>query len=87
MDGQGSILSADAMRRAAEGRLKAVLDIVYRPDETPLVHAAREAGLRAEDGLGVLVHQGAETYRLFFGESVAVETLREAAWRAAGRGT
>ncbi|MEZ6022756.1 MAG: hypothetical protein R3C16_04930 [Hyphomonadaceae bacterium] len=44
-----------------------VVDIVYRPLETPLLKAARERGLVAVDGLGMLIHQGARAFELWFG--------------------
>ncbi len=46
-----------------------VCDIVYRPLETPLLAAARANGLIAVDGLGMLVEQGAASFRLWTGLS------------------
>jgi shikimate dehydrogenase len=44
-----------------------IADIVYRPLETPLLAAARGRGLTAIDGLGMLIHQGARSFELWFG--------------------
>jgi len=44
-----------------------VVDIVYRPLETPLLKAARARGLVAVDGLGMLIHQGARAFEHWFG--------------------
>lgn len=44
-----------------------VSDIVYTPLETPLLAAAREAGLTAVDGLGMLMHQAALAFAIWFG--------------------
>lgn len=44
-----------------------VVDIVYRPLETPLLKAARAQGLTAVDGLGMLIHQGALAFEMWFG--------------------
>jgi shikimate dehydrogenase len=44
-----------------------VTDIVYRPLETKLLAAARARGLAALDGLGMLIHQGALAFELWFG--------------------
>jgi len=44
-----------------------VADIVYRPPETQLLQAARTRGLVAVDGLGMLIHQGARAFELWFG--------------------
>lgn len=56
----------------------AVIDLVYRPGETPLVHAARARGLRAIDGLPMLVEQGALAFERWFGRPPD----RDAMWRA-----
>ena len=43
------------------------LDIVYRRGETPWVHAVRARGLRAMDGLVMLIEQGAAAFERWFG--------------------
>ena len=43
------------------------LDIVYRRGETPWVHAVRARGLRAMDGLPMLIEQGAAAFERWFG--------------------
>lgn len=54
-----------------------VADIVYRPLETPLLEAAREHGLVAVDGLGMLIHQGARAFELWFGIKPDVARARQ----------
>jgi shikimate dehydrogenase len=44
-----------------------VTDIVYVPLETPLLHAARRRGLKAVDGLGMLLHQATPGFERWFG--------------------
>lgn len=44
-----------------------VYDVVYVPLETPLLRQAAARGLRTVDGLGMLIHQGAEGFRRWFG--------------------
>jgi shikimate dehydrogenase len=44
-----------------------VADIVYRPLDTELLCAARARGLIAVDGLGMLIHQGARGFEVWFG--------------------
>jgi shikimate dehydrogenase len=54
-----------------------VADIVYAPLETPLLSAARRAGLTAVDGLGMLLHQARPAFRDWFGiMPEATPTLR-----------
>ena len=85
IDGRASVVEEATLRAAAAGRLVAVLDVVYAPNETPLVHAARAAGLNASDGLRMLVHQAGEAWRLFFGDGAPLDVMHVAAARAAGR--
>ena len=54
------------------------LDLVYRRGETPWVHACRARGLRAADGLAMLIEQGALSFERWLG----VAPDREVMWRA-----
>lgn len=55
-----------------------VADIVYVPRETPLLAAARTRGLRAVDGLGMLLHQARPGFEAWFGVAPRVDAaLRE----------
>jgi shikimate dehydrogenase len=44
-----------------------VNDIIYIPLETPLLAAARAAGFRVADGLGMLLHQAVPAFETWFG--------------------
>jgi len=50
-----------------------VYDIVYKPLKTPLLAAAGSCGLRTVDGLGMLVHQGAAAFKIWFGHNVCFD--------------
>jgi shikimate dehydrogenase len=55
------------------------LDMVYARGETPWTHAMRAAGLRAADGRGMLVAQGAAALERWFpGVQAPVEVMRAA---------
>ena len=56
----------------------AVFDLVYRPGLTPWIAECRRAGLRAEDGLRMLVEQGAAAFESWFD----IPAPREAMWHA-----
>ena len=56
-----------------------VCDIVYRPPKTRLLKNAEAAGLRTQNGLPMLIHQGAEAFRLWTGRDAPVEVMRRAA--------
>jgi shikimate dehydrogenase len=49
-----------------------VADLVYVPLQTPLLAAARARGLKAADGLGMLLHQAVRGFELWFGQRPAV---------------
>jgi shikimate dehydrogenase len=64
---------------------RVVLDLVYAAGGTPWVRAARAAGLRAADGRGVLLHQGAAAFSRFFPDQrPPLEVMRAALSRALG---
>jgi shikimate dehydrogenase len=50
-----------------------VADMVYVPLETRLLARARERGLRAVDGLGMLLHQARPGFEAWFGVAPAVD--------------
>ena len=56
-----------------------VCDIVYRPQRTRLLRDAEAAGLRTQNGLPMLIYQGAEAFRLWTGQDAPVEVMRRAA--------
>lgn len=57
-----------------------VFDLVYRADGTAWVRACRARGLRGEDGLRMLVEQGAAAFTAWFG----TPPDRSAMWAALG---
>jgi shikimate dehydrogenase len=50
-----------------------VADIVYVPEETPLLAAARRRGLRCVGGLGMLLHQARRGFAAWFGIDPVVD--------------
>jgi shikimate dehydrogenase len=57
-------------------------DLVYNPEETPFLQAARSRGARTAGGLAMLVYQGAASFRLWTGREAPVETMFQAARKA-----
>jgi shikimate dehydrogenase len=57
----------------------AVLDLVYDPVETRLLHLAKEKGCKVINGLEVLVQQGAMTFKIWTGLTAPIEEMRKAA--------
>jgi shikimate dehydrogenase len=52
-----------------------VYDLVYNPFETTLVRQARAAGLRAANGLGMLVNQAAIAFATWTGQPAPLEAM------------
>lgn len=56
----------------------AVYDMIYRPAETRLLAAARAAGCKTANGLGMLLHQGAKAFEIWTGRPAPLEVMRRA---------
>lgn len=54
-----------------------VTDVVYAPPRTRMLREAEAAGCRTFDGLGMLLCQGAEAFRLYSGREMPVEEIRK----------
>jgi shikimate dehydrogenase len=62
--------------RLPEGIL--VYDLVYRPRPTRFLREAQAAGCRTQDGLAMLVHQGAAAFSVWTGRTAPIDTMRQA---------
>lgn len=56
----------------------AAYDMIYRPAETAFLRAAKAAGGRVANGLGMLLYQGAKALEIWSGKTAPIETMREA---------
>ncbi|NOY83117.1 MAG: shikimate dehydrogenase [Kiritimatiellaeota bacterium] len=54
----------------------AVVEMIYRP--TQFLRDAARAGCRTADGRGMLLHQGAESFRIWTGRPAPIEAMRHA---------
>lgn len=54
-----------------------VSDIIYNPRETALLKLAKEAGCKTQNGLNMLLYQGAEAFKLWTGKEMPVELIKE----------
>ncbi len=57
-------------------RVGAVMDLIYLPQPTPFVESARELGIRAADGMEMLVQQGAVSFERWWGERPSLDVMR-----------
>ena len=55
-----------------------IYDTVYVENRTPLLLAADAVGARGEDGLSMLLHQGALSFERWFGRPAPVDIMRRA---------
>jgi shikimate dehydrogenase len=56
----------------------AVFDMIYRPAETGLLQAAKKAGCKTANGLGMLLHQGVRAFEIWTGKTAPLEVMRQA---------
>lgn len=59
-----------------------VYDIVYKPEETPTLKAAKAKGAKCQNGLGMLVHQGASAFEIWTGRTPPLDVMLAAAHEA-----
>lgn len=75
----GDPLPFDASRWRV-GTAGVAYDMIYRPAETPFLAAAKRAGCRTANGLGMLLYQGAAALEIWSGKPAPVEVMRGALW-------
>lgn len=54
-----------------------VSDVIYNPRETLLLRQAKEAGCKTQNGLSMLLYQGAEAFKLWTGQDMPIEIVKE----------
>ena len=59
-----------------------VYDMVYTPQQTPLMKAARQAGSKVLGGLWMLVYQGAAAFEMWTSREAPVDLMYDAGLRA-----
>ena len=69
---------ADALPLDALSGSAAVCDLVYQPRRTAVLERAETLGLRAIDGLGMLLHQGAIAFERWTGRPAPLDVMRAA---------
>lgn len=54
-----------------------VFDVIYNPQETRLLQDARQAGCKTSNGMYMLLYQGAASFKLWTGQEMPVEIVKE----------
>ncbi len=62
-----------------------VYDLIYNPHRTKLLKKAEADGAKAINGLGMLVHQGAQAFKLWTGHEAPLEVMKAVAQSALNR--
>ncbi len=54
-----------------------VFDVIYNPEETRLLQMAKKAGCPTANGLYMLLYQGAAAFKIWTGQDMPVEQIKE----------
>ena len=65
-------------RQFSVRQARAVYDMIYRPAQTHLLLAAKKAGCKTANGLGMLLHQGAKAFEIWTGKTAPLNLMRKA---------
>jgi shikimate dehydrogenase len=70
--------AAPAVHPGCYSRACVAIELAYNPPETGFMVAAREAGARAENGLGMLLHQAALAFECWTGQAAPMDAYAAA---------
>ena len=84
--GPGLFLNSFRQNKTKPQRLTQNNTNPTKPNQTPLLTAAKEAGCKYANGLGMLLHQGAKSLEIWSGQSAPLESMREALKKAINHG-
>ena len=71
MDGQSMVIANNTVLPAG----LRVADVIYQPFETPFLNYARSKGLKASNGLGMLLYQAAKAFELWTDQSMPTDQI------------
>lgn len=71
MDGQSMVIANNTVLPAG----LRVADVIYQPFETPFLSYARSKGLKASNGLGMLLYQAAKAFELWTDQSMPTDQI------------
>lgn len=55
-----------------------VSDVIYSPEETLLLKEAKKLGCKTINGIGMMIYQGAEAFKLWTGMEMPIDTVKDA---------
>lgn len=71
MDGQSMVIANNTVLPAG----LRVADVIYQPFETPFLSYSRSKGLKASNGLGMLLYQAAKAFELWTDQSMPTDQI------------
>ena len=54
-----------------------VSDVIYMPEKTRLLLEAEKLGCKTINGLGMMLFQGAESFKLWTGQEMPIDKVKE----------
>ncbi|MCD7839523.1 MAG: shikimate dehydrogenase [Erysipelotrichaceae bacterium] len=54
-----------------------VYDVIYSPEETELLKQAKAIGCQTLNGIGMMLYQGAEAFKLWTGEDMPIDVVKK----------
>lgn len=54
-----------------------VYDVIYSPEETELLKQAKALGCQTLNGIGMILYQGAEAFKLWTGEDMPIDVVKK----------
>ncbi len=54
-----------------------VYDVIYSPEETELLKQAKELGCQTLNGIGMMLYQGAEAFKLWTGKDMPIDVVKK----------
>ncbi len=69
------------------GKGQTLVDLIYHPERTPIVAAAAEHGAQTANGVGMLLHQAGEQFRIWTGEKPPLQVMAAAVGLSFGQNT
>ena len=55
-----------------------VSDVIYSPEESLLLKEAKKLGCKTINGIGMMIYQGAEAFKLWTGMEMPIDTVKGA---------
>ena len=77
--GAGGAATAIVMQAALDGVKELIVsDVIYMPEKTKLLEEAEKIGCKTINGLGMMLYQGAASFKLWTDQDMPIDVVKEA---------